>query len=273
MKNVNYFADFETSYINRNQLNLPNQERERYVYLACLKKENESDDINSQENVEVFADGKNTLKNFIDRIKYLSEEHYINKEQMVIHFQNLKYDWSYIVYYINVILNASNRGKTNGLSYTTIEDGVNSYSATIYINGGVIKQKVRREKRKSNIPSSEVCEKYNIRMKQQKDYTEISFPKYYSDGEKIRDHKIKSKMSIKTKKEKINMEKTLKIEGMMCGHCEMHVKKALEAIDGVKKAEVSHTNATAVLTLEKEVSDDVLKEAVANQGYKVTDIK
>ncbi|MDY5728049.1 MAG: cation transporter, partial [Erysipelotrichaceae bacterium] len=85
--------------------------------------------------------------------------------------------------------------------------------------------------------------------------------------------KIKSKMSNKTKKEKRNMEKTLKIEGMMCGHCEMHVKKALEAIDGVKKAEVSHTNATAVLTLEKEVSDDVLKEAVANQGYKVTDIK
>ena len=65
----------------------------------------------------------------------------------------------------------------------------------------------------------------------------------------------------------------ISVKGMMCGHCEMHVKKALESIDGVKKAEVSHTNATAVLTLEKEVSDDVLKEAVANQGYKVTDIK
>ena len=69
------------------------------------------------------------------------------------------------------------------------------------------------------------------------------------------------------------MEKTLKIEGMMCGHCEMHVKKALEALDGVKKAEVSHTAGTAVVTLEKAVSDDVLKQAVTDQGYQVTDIQ
>ena len=68
------------------------------------------------------------------------------------------------------------------------------------------------------------------------------------------------------------MKRTLKIEGMMCGHCEMHVKKALEALDGVKKAEVSHTAGTAVVTLEKEISDDVLKQAVAEQGYQVTDI-
>ena len=69
------------------------------------------------------------------------------------------------------------------------------------------------------------------------------------------------------------MEKTLKIKGMMCGHCEMHVKKALEAIDGVKNAEVSHKTGTAVVTLEKEVSDDVLKQAVVDQGYQVTDIQ
>ena len=69
------------------------------------------------------------------------------------------------------------------------------------------------------------------------------------------------------------MEKTLKIEGMMCGHCEMHVKKALEALDGVKKTEVSHKNGTAVVTLEKEVSDDVLKQAVTEQGYQVADIQ
>ena len=69
------------------------------------------------------------------------------------------------------------------------------------------------------------------------------------------------------------MEKTLKIEGMMCGHCEMHVKKALEALDGVKKAEVSHKTATAVVTLENEVFDEVLKQAVADQGYEVTDIQ
>ena len=68
------------------------------------------------------------------------------------------------------------------------------------------------------------------------------------------------------------MEKTLKIEGMMCGHCEMHVKKALESLDGVKKAEVSHKNGTAVVTLEKELSDDLLKQAVSDQGYQVTDI-
>lgn len=68
------------------------------------------------------------------------------------------------------------------------------------------------------------------------------------------------------------MEKTLKIEGMMCGHCEMHTKKALEALDGVTKAEVSHKTGTAVVTLEKEVSDDALKQAVAEQGYQVTNI-
>ena len=68
------------------------------------------------------------------------------------------------------------------------------------------------------------------------------------------------------------MEKTLKIEGMMCSHCEMHVKKALEAIDGVKNAEVSHKTGTAVVALEKEISDSVLKQAVTQQGYEVTDI-
>ena len=69
------------------------------------------------------------------------------------------------------------------------------------------------------------------------------------------------------------MKKTLKIEGMMCGHCEMHVKKALEALDGVTNAEVSHKTGTAVITLAKEVSNDVLKQAVAEQGYEVTDIQ
>ena len=88
-----------------------------------------------------------------------------------------------------------------------------------------------------------------------------------------RDHKIKNKLKITTEKETKTMEKTIKIEGMMCGHCEMHVKKALEALDGVKNAEVSHTNGTAVVTLEKEVSDDVLKKAVEDGGYQVTDIQ
>ena len=69
------------------------------------------------------------------------------------------------------------------------------------------------------------------------------------------------------------MEKTLKIEGMMCEHCEMHTKKALEALDGVTNAMVSHQAGTAVVTLEKSVSDDVLIQAVTNQGYKVTEIQ
>ena len=69
------------------------------------------------------------------------------------------------------------------------------------------------------------------------------------------------------------MKKTLKIEGMMCGHCEMHVKKALESIDGVKNADVSHKFGTAVVTLEKEVPNDVLKQTVSDQGYRVTDIQ
>lgn len=88
-----------------------------------------------------------------------------------------------------------------------------------------------------------------------------------------RDHKIRNKLKTTTEKETRTMEKTLKIEGMMCGHCEMHVKKALEALDGVKKTEVSHKTGTAVVTLAKEISDDVLKKAVADQGYQVTDIQ
>ena len=69
------------------------------------------------------------------------------------------------------------------------------------------------------------------------------------------------------------MTKTLKIEGMMCGHCEMHTKKALEALDGVIEALVSHKTGTAVVTLNQDVSEDVLKQAVADQGYQVTDIQ
>lgn len=75
------------------------------------------------------------------------------------------------------------------------------------------------------------------------------------------------------KKEKKTMEKTLEITGMMCGHCEMAVKKALEAVDGVESADVSHEKGTAVVTLSKEVSNDVLKKAVEDKDYTVTKIK
>lgn len=98
----------------------------------------------------------------------------------------------------------------------------------------------------------------------------LNFFRMHDSG---RDHKIKNKLKTTTEKEMKTMEKTLKIEGMMCGHCEMHVKKAIEALDGVKKTEVSHKTGTAVVTLEKEISDDVLKKAVADQGYQVTDIQ
>lgn len=65
------------------------------------------------------------------------------------------------------------------------------------------------------------------------------------------------------------MEKTMKIEGMMCTHCEATVKKTLEAIDGVESAEVSHEKGSAVLTMSKNVEDSVLKKAVEDAGYKV----
>ena len=65
------------------------------------------------------------------------------------------------------------------------------------------------------------------------------------------------------------MKKEMKIEGMMCPHCEASVKKALEAIDGVELAEVSHKEGTAILTLSADVSDAVLKKAVEDEGFKV----
>ncbi|MBQ1311756.1 MAG: heavy-metal-associated domain-containing protein [Blautia sp.] len=69
------------------------------------------------------------------------------------------------------------------------------------------------------------------------------------------------------------MTKTMKIEGMMCGHCEATVKKALEALDQVESAVVSHEAGTAVVTLKAELADDVLKKAVEDKDYKVLGIE
>ena len=69
------------------------------------------------------------------------------------------------------------------------------------------------------------------------------------------------------------MTKTMKIEGMMCGHCEARVKKTLEAIEGVETAEVSHETGTAVVTLTQELDNEVLKEAVEAQDYTVTSVE
>lgn len=89
------------------------------------------------------------------------------------------------------------------------------------------------------------------------------------DGAK--DKKMKTKRR-EAEKEKKEMEKTMKIEGMMCGHCEARVKKTLEAIPGVEAAEVSHEKGTAVVKMASEVADDVLKKAVEDQDYQVTEI-
>ena len=69
------------------------------------------------------------------------------------------------------------------------------------------------------------------------------------------------------------MVKTLKIEGMMCQHCQMHTKKALEAVVGVASAEVSFKDGNAKVTLNSEVADEALIKAVTDEGYKVIEIK
>ena len=75
------------------------------------------------------------------------------------------------------------------------------------------------------------------------------------------------------KKEVNEMTKTMNIKGMMCGHCEAAVKKALEALPEVASAEVSHEKGTAVVTLEKEIADDILKKTVEDKDYEVVEIK
>lgn len=69
------------------------------------------------------------------------------------------------------------------------------------------------------------------------------------------------------------MTKTMKIEGMMCGHCEARVKKVLEALPEVSEAAVSHETGTAVLTLISEIADEVLKKTVEAQDYKVISVE
>ena len=86
-----------------------------------------------------------------------------------------------------------------------------------------------------------------------------------------RDKKRKNKVK-SNKKEEETMEKTMKIEGMMCQHCEATVKKALEGLDGVRGAKVSHEAGTAVVDMDSNVTDDVLKKTVEDKDYKVLSI-
>lgn len=88
-----------------------------------------------------------------------------------------------------------------------------------------------------------------------------------------KDKKKRQKQHSRESKEDKSMTKTMKIEGMMCGHCEARVKKCLEALAEVEEAIVSHEAGTAVMTLSAELSDEVLKKTVEDQDYKVLEIK
>ena len=88
-----------------------------------------------------------------------------------------------------------------------------------------------------------------------------------------RDKKIKNKVTVPVRSSDGDMTKTINIKGMMCENCEHHVKTALEGLDGVLSAEVSHSKGTAVVTLKTEVGNGTMKKAVEAQGYKVTSIK
>ena len=83
----------------------------------------------------------------------------------------------------------------------------------------------------------------------------------------------KNKANKPNESEEKSMTKTMNIEGMMCGHCEARVKKALEALDAVSEAAVSHESGTAVVTLSSDISDEKLKETVEAEDYKVTSIQ
>lgn len=89
---------------------------------------------------------------------------------------------------------------------------------------------------------------------------------------KMHDARKDKKIKINKKQEEVTMNKTMKIEGMMCGHCEATVKKALEALPQVEEAAVSHEEGTAVVTLKEVLEDDVLRKTVEDKDYKVLEI-
>ena len=94
-----------------------------------------------------------------------------------------------------------------------------------------------------------------------------------SRDKKIKRKTLKTDHISETQEEKQMMEKTLQIKGMMCGHCEACVKKALEALPEVDAAEVSHQEGTAIVKLNAEVADDVLRKAVEDKDYEVESIQ
>lgn len=180
-KIVCYFADFETSYIDENQLNLPKNERERYVFLACLKRENMSEDINSQKDTWIFADGKETIKNFMNTLISLAKMHKKNKETMQVYFHNLKYDWSYIVYFLN-INGITNIPKLNSMYYETIEDSTALYGCNLMTTTKKDKRRVRKEYQGKDDKGKKL---YKER------------PKYYSNNDEMYFYKYDGKIEFR----------------------------------------------------------------------------
>jgi len=101
----------------------------------------------------------------------------------------------------------------------------------------------------------------------------LNFFKMYSTAKDKKPKQKAEQNNGKKEKEKKSMEKTIEIKGMMCGHCEATVKKALEALPEVEQAEVSHEKGTAVVTLSAEVPEDVLKKTVEEKDYEVVSIR
>ena len=105
----------------------------------------------------------------------------------------------------------------------------------------------------------------------------LNFFSMYND---TKDKKVKHEVVLQTmeeteienEKENMIMEKTMEIKGMMCGHCEATVKKALEKIEGVEEAVVSHEQGTAIVKMSEEVSDELLKQVVEDRDYEVVKI-
>lgn len=104
--------------------------------------------------------------------------------------------------------------------------------------------------------------------------------KLYDAGKDKKNRKNKKRISVSiisgdavNDKEENIMIRTMKIKGMMCSHCENHVKKALEELNGVEHAEVSAESGTAVVTLTSDIPDDTLRAAVESQDYEVIEVK